>query len=179
MNIYDESLKAAIRELARRYPRKSRSWIRRSLRRYLSNGVMRIGENTWLVKGDPKMSDSLPQYIVRFVNGKYTCDCQVSMWGESRKLCTHIGAVILSQIHEEMMKTVYVATITLNCKDNQLLILSKTNVEVHKRGTEKGTTYIIKTNNQALIKALVACNDEIKEIEIETKPSPYYKLHTS
>ncbi|WP_243678079.1 hypothetical protein [Vulcanisaeta distributa] len=138
-----------------------------------------MGSDTWVVRGgEPSMGDKLPQYIVRFVNGKYTCDCQVSAWGgESRGgLCTHIGAVIISQLYNEFTKTVYAAVVRAECLDNELLIPGNNEVMVNKAVQGSTTIYIIRTRQETTVKALLACNDEVRELLIETKPTKSWEV---
>ncbi|WP_245522526.1 hypothetical protein [Vulcanisaeta distributa] len=153
-----------------RYPGKSRSWVRRSLRRFLSNDVRTLGSNAWVVRGEPSMGDRLPQYIVRFINGKYVCDCQMTAWSSSREICTHIGAVLISQLYEEFMKTTYAAIVEADCVDNELIILGNNEVVVDRVAQGGATIYVVRTRQEATIKALLACNDEIRELIIGTKP---------
>ncbi|MGC8608013.1 MAG: hypothetical protein ACP5L5_10705 [Vulcanisaeta sp.] len=127
------------------------------------------------MKGEPSMGDRLPQYIVRFLNGRYTCDCQMGAWGASRGLCTHIGAVIISRIYEELVKTVYAAIIKAECLDNELIILN--NDAVINRVTQDGSTiYVVRTGQEATIRAFLACNDEIKELVISTRPMKNWEV---
>lgn len=85
----DEKLKASIEKLRRKFPHKPKSWIRRSALRFLRGDVKRINNNTWVVIGEPKLGDTLPQYIVMHAGRKYTCDCQRTTWGHRRQPCTH------------------------------------------------------------------------------------------
>ena len=134
-----------------------------------------LSSNAWVVRGEPSMGDKLPQYIVRFINGKYTCDCQASPWGGSRGLCTHIGAVIISQLYEELMRTVYAAVISVRCVDTELIIPGEgASVERVVNGEE--TTYIIRTDGEKTLRALLACNDEIEEVTIGTGPVKNWKI---
>ena len=158
-----------------RYPGKSRSWVRRSLRRFLNNDVKALSNNTWVVKGEPSMGDRLPQYIVRFINGKYTCDCQAGPWGGSRGLCTHIGAVIASQVYEELMRTTYAAVIRARCLDTELVIIDS-NASIHKVINSNETIYLVRTSDETTVKALIACNDEIREVIISTKPVKNWEI---
>ncbi|WP_054857384.1 hypothetical protein [Vulcanisaeta sp. JCM 16159] len=112
-----------------------------------------MGGDTWVVRGEPSMGDKLPQYMVRFVNGRYTCDCQVSAWGESRGLCTHIGAVIISRLYSELMKTVYAAIVRAECLDNELLIPGNNETVVNKVVQGGTTIYVIRTGQETTVKA--------------------------
>ena len=168
-------IRELIKELRGRYPGKSSSWVRRSLRRFLNNDVKALSNNTWVVKGEPSMGDRLPQYIVRFINGKYACDCQASPWGGSRGLCTHIGAVIASQIYEELMRTMHAAVISVRCVDTELII-SGEGVSVERVVNGEETTYIIRTDGEKTLRALLACNDEIEELTISTVPMKNWEI---
>lgn len=163
------------RELGTRYPGKSRSWVLRSLRRFLNNDVRPLGNNTWVVRGEPSMGDGLPQYLVRLVNGRYVCDCQASPWGGSRGLCTHIGAVIASQLYRELVSIAYAAIIRVRCRDAGLVVLSnEASVESVVNGDE--VIYVVRTNGETEVRALMACNDEIRELTITTKPMRNWEI---
>ena len=164
-----------IRELRVRYPGKSRSWVSRSLRRFLGGGVRALGGNAWVVRGEPSMGDRLPQYVVRLINGKYTCDCQAGPWGGSRGLCTHIGAVIASQVYEELMRTVYAAVIRVKCVDTELIIPGG-GASVEKVVNGRETIYIVRTDGEKTLRALLACNDEIRELTIGTGPMKNWEI---
>ncbi|WP_446751632.1 hypothetical protein [Vulcanisaeta sp. JCM 16161] len=171
-----KAIRAVIKELGSRYPGKSRSWVRRSLRRFLNNDVKALGGDAWVVRGEPSMGDRLPQYIVRFLNGRYTCDCQMGAWGASRGLCTHIGAVIISQLYEELTRTVYAAVLRAECLDNELTILSNDNAVINKVAQGGSTIYVVRTGREATIRALLACNDEIRELVISTRPMKNWEV---
>jgi len=54
---------------------------------------------TWIVKGYRELGDHYPYYYVNFLprTQKYFCTCFLNRYGKIRekKICTHIGAVIL------------------------------------------------------------------------------------
>ena len=116
-----EALRISVDKLRRMFPRKSRPWVARSLRRFLNGDVKRISENTWLVMGRCEMGDAPPHYVVKYINNRHVRDCQASM-GEER-VCSHIGAAVLSNIYDSMTKTVYAAVINTKCRDPQLPII--------------------------------------------------------
>ncbi|MCG2867513.1 MAG: hypothetical protein L7H08_08305 [Vulcanisaeta sp.] len=176
MNIVMDAVKASIEELRRRFPGKSRSWLMRSLRRFLNNDIRKLNENVWVVAGRREMGDALPQYVVRYVNGKYLCDCQASMI--KRRLCTHIGAVILRNIYEGITRIVYAATINVKCRDTQLLIIGENSkdVEIRRIVKDKELKYILMASREMMIKAILACNDEITEKTIQLKPTELWKI---
>ena len=51
--------------------------------------------NRWLVLGDTKLGDAYSDYTVSFNGRHYTCSCREHAYGEYRKLCSHVVAVIL------------------------------------------------------------------------------------
>ena len=54
MSTVMDAVKASIEELRRRFPGKSRSWLMRSLRRFLNNDIRKLNENVWVVAGHVK-----------------------------------------------------------------------------------------------------------------------------
>lgn len=45
----------AVERLRARFPGKGNSWVRRALRRFESGSVRQLGEDAWVVIGDPKL----------------------------------------------------------------------------------------------------------------------------
>jgi len=91
-------------ELRRIYPRASRSWLKRSLKR--ASSVVRKSENLWIVHGMKSMGDYYDVYYVRRKGKKYVCSCQEPPRKfhnvRSRGYCTHIGAVLAFQLVEKL-----------------------------------------------------------------------------
>ncbi len=54
--------------------------------------------------------------------------------------------------------------------DNELLILGNNEAVVNRIGQGGTTIYIVRTRQEATVKALLVCNDEVRELLIETKP---------
>ncbi|MGC9180237.1 MAG: hypothetical protein ACP5GZ_08555 [Vulcanisaeta sp.] len=54
---------------------KSSSWVRRALTRFESGSVRELGEGIWVVRGDPRLGDKYPNYVVRLKDGRYQCSC--------------------------------------------------------------------------------------------------------
>ena len=173
-----EALRVSVDELRRMFPRKSRSWVARSLRRFLNGDVKKISENTWLVMGRREMGDALPHYVVRYINNRYVCDCQASM-GKGR-VCSHIGAVVLSNIYDSMTKTVYAAVINTRCRDSQLLIIGDKAHEINVRNAanDAGTIYILIASSELSVKALLACDDELREEVLRLRPMELWEVLT-
>lgn len=88
----------------------------------------------------------------------------------------HIGAVIISQLYNEFTKTVYAAVVRAECLDNELLIPGNNEVMVNKAVQGSTTIYIIRTRQETTVKALLACNDEVRELLIETKPTKSWEV---
>jgi len=87
----------ALRYMYMSFESKSESWYIRCLTRYML-GVEYSGK-TWIVKGYRELGDHYPYYYVNFLPKaeKYFCTCFLNRYGKIRekKICTHIGAVIL------------------------------------------------------------------------------------
>ena len=87
----------ALRYMYMSFPDKSESWYIRCLTRYML-GITQSGK-TWIVKGYRELGDYYPYYYVNFLPKaeKYFCTCFLNRYGKIRekKICTHIGAVIL------------------------------------------------------------------------------------
>lgn len=45
--------------------------------------VRQVSESTWVVKGDTKLGDKYPSYVVRFRDGRYFCTYFETSWGGS------------------------------------------------------------------------------------------------
>ncbi|MGB8217388.1 MAG: hypothetical protein WCE94_08810 [Candidatus Methanoperedens sp.] len=71
------------------------SWMNRSAKRLSDVKVINNNES-WLVKGIPP-KDTQPWYIIRCIEGGFTCSCYHHNFGKMRELrmCTHTGAVLL------------------------------------------------------------------------------------
>jgi len=87
----------ALRYMYMSFPDKSESWYVRCLTRYML-GITHSGK-TWIVKGYRELGDYYPYYYVNYLPKaeKYFCTCFLNRFGKIRekKICTHIGAVIL------------------------------------------------------------------------------------
>ena len=104
-------LRLAINALMEMFPHKSKSWIRRCIKRLPT--VRKLCKNVWFLRCMPELGDRRAYYLVVFdeKTGRYTCSCydKLSMWGERRRkeMCSHVGAVILSRlIGQEYLKVV-------------------------------------------------------------------------
>ena len=59
-----------------------------------------IGETgpVWIVRGDPSLGDSYPNYTVREVDEHtHRCSCQKHPGGQYRSMCSHLLAVLLKR----------------------------------------------------------------------------------
>jgi len=96
----------ALRYMYMSFPNKGESWYIRCLTRYMM-GVEYSGK-TWIVKGYRELGDNYPYYYVNYLpkSQKYFCTCFLNRYGKIRekKICTHIGAVILCRRIQKKIK---------------------------------------------------------------------------
>ena len=178
--------KIVTRELRRKFPRKTSSWIRRAIARFRGNSVSQLNENTWIVKGNPRLGDKYPNYIVRFKDGRYYCTCFESSWGSRREndVCTHVAAVILYREYSRLMEPIYAAVISMECLGDYYLDVLDSEVNVIKQVKTLSNnikpkyriTYIITSNNPKTTKIRYVCNEEIKEEEVVLSLTKKYMI---
>jgi hypothetical protein len=114
----DPLLDKALERLRERFPRASRSWLRRALLRL--GDVRRVGPGHYSVEGRPELGDHSPVYYV-FRRGRgWVCTCQLTPFAHRRRLCTHIAAVLLYREHARLVERgrelVYVAAAEVECR---------------------------------------------------------------
>ncbi|WP_069806907.1 hypothetical protein [Vulcanisaeta thermophila] len=190
-NINPKILRLALDSLRRDFPNKSRSWIRRALRRLPRVRPHPRLPNVWIVEGDPSLGDRYPTYVVRLrPDGRYACSCFETPWGMRRKseICTHIAAVMLwRRYHALLNEVVYADTITIKCSDYNLLIdksvRDKVRMEKRVRVLNNDLinplyeiTYVIWSKEPMRVRAKVVCNEDIEEIKMDLKPTPRYMI---
>ncbi|MGC8583401.1 MAG: hypothetical protein ACP5HD_08530 [Thermoproteus sp.] len=107
--------------LRRRFPGKSREWLRRALARV---GDVSEGPGYYVVKGRPELGDRYPQYHVWWSEAerRWLCTCYLTEWGRrrARDICTHVAAVVLYRAHrsvEAREGRYYVATAVVECPE--------------------------------------------------------------
>lgn len=104
--------------LKRRFPGKSKSWLKRALARVRD---VSEGPGYYTVKGRPELGDRYPEYRVWFSakEGRWYCTCYLTEWGHkrARDICTHVAAVILYRSHKLARREglFYVATGVVEC----------------------------------------------------------------
>ncbi|RLF23176.1 MAG: hypothetical protein DRN15_06900 [Thermoprotei archaeon] len=102
----DNEIREAIEDLKNIFPSKSSSWYRRCLKRLRSVKLVKVDPlyEYWIVEGDPSLGDRDRVYFVRYDvrNKRYICTCYTPTkrfsWSRAKKVCTHVGAVILYRI---------------------------------------------------------------------------------
>jgi len=74
--------------------------VSESLRkRALKRQVQQVGNQKWVVHGDPKLGDSYGEYIVHLNRSdRLDCECQTHYGGQYRKFCSHALAVLLHRL---------------------------------------------------------------------------------
>jgi hypothetical protein len=107
--------------LRRRFPGKSKAWLRRALARL---GDVEEAGGYYIVKGRPDLGDRYPQYHVWWseAEGRWVCTCYLTEWGprRARDVCTHVAAVLLYRAHgsaERREGRYYVATAVVECPE--------------------------------------------------------------
>ena len=114
----DPLLDKALERLRERFPRASKSWLRRALLRL--GDVRRVGPNHYSVEGRPELGDRSPVYYVFRHGGRWVCTCQLTPFAHRRRLCTHIAAVLLYREHARLVERgrelVYVAAAEVECR---------------------------------------------------------------
>nr|WP_245522531.1 hypothetical protein [Vulcanisaeta distributa] len=167
----------AVERLRARFPGKGNSWIKRALRRFEGGSVRQLGEDAWVVSGDPRLGDRYPSYVVRLRDGRYHCTCFETSWGlrRSAEVCTHIAAVILHREYSKLMQPVYAAVMTMECDgDHHVEVLDREvrvirQVRVLNNDLLKPryrVTYVITSEKPKTVMVRYACGDEIGEQEI-------------
>ncbi len=85
--------------VARLLDLKSSSWVRRVYKRVRLRTVREVVHNVlWQVRGIPELGDRALKYDVWRSERGITCSCQLSSWGYTRKICTHLGAVLTEML---------------------------------------------------------------------------------
>ncbi len=104
--------------LRRKFPGKSRSWLKRALARL---GDVSEGPGYYVVRGRPELGDRYPEYRVWLSGGKWYCTCYLTEWGHkrARDICTHVAAVILYRSHKLARREgrFYVAVGVVECRE--------------------------------------------------------------
>lgn len=104
--------------LRRKFPGKSKSWLRRALARV---GDVSEGPGYYVVRGRPELGDRYPEYRVWWSDRekRWICTCYLTEWGprRARDICTHVAAVILYRAHGAQRREgrFYVATGVVEC----------------------------------------------------------------
>ncbi|RLE78506.1 MAG: hypothetical protein DRJ52_10310 [Thermoprotei archaeon] len=100
----------AIDYLKEKFPNKSASWYERSVYRFITKSVRKVGKNKWIVRGLRELDDYYDSYTVIFNEHKkkYYCDCFYTLYGQvrQRRVCSHIGSVIIYNQYEKQLKVI-------------------------------------------------------------------------
>ncbi|ADY01226.1 zinc finger, SWIM domain protein [Vulcanisaeta moutnovskia 768-28] len=147
------------------------------MRRFENGSVRQVAENAWVVRGDPRLGDRYPNYVVRLRDGRYQCSCFETGWGLRRRgeVCTHIAAVILHREYSRLMQPIYAAVISMECEGDYYIEVLDKGVKAIRRVRALSSdltkpryrvTYVITSNEPRTVRIRYACGDETGETEV-------------